>query len=42
VPPTDVLERTLAQLAGDPMAEGEREWPALCRRVERHDPSFLD
>lgn len=40
VPPTDVLERTLEQLLDDTVPEGEREWPALIRRLERQDSSF--
>lgn len=40
MPPQPVLERTLGQLLGDEVPEGEREWPALLRRLDREDPSY--
>lgn len=42
IPQEDVLDRTLEQLLDDTVPEGEREWPALIRRLEREDPSFKD
>lgn len=40
VPPEDVLDRAVAQLIDDTTPEGELEWPALLRRLEREDPGF--
>lgn len=40
VPPPEVLARTREQLLSDDAAEGEREWPALLRRLDRTDASY--
>lgn len=40
VPPEDVLDRAVAQLIDDTTPDGELEWPALRRRLEREDPGF--
>jgi ribulose-5-phosphate 4-epimerase/fuculose-1-phosphate aldolase len=40
IPPEPVLEYSLAQLLGDGTPEGELEWPALLRRLDREDPSY--
>lgn len=40
MPPAEVLERTRAQLADNDVPEGEREWPALLRRLDRIDASY--
>jgi hypothetical protein len=41
LPPEHVLDHTLAQLTGDWEPEGELEWPALLRMLEREEPDFL-
>jgi ribulose-5-phosphate 4-epimerase/fuculose-1-phosphate aldolase len=40
IPPESVLEKSVAQLIDDTTPEGELEWPALIRQLEREDPSF--
>jgi len=43
VPAPEVCEKAARQLteqAGDILAAGEREWPALLRQLDRSDPSF--
>jgi ribulose-5-phosphate 4-epimerase/fuculose-1-phosphate aldolase len=40
IPPEPVLEYSLAQLLGDGTPEGELEWPALLRRLDREDSSY--
>ena len=39
VPPREVLDLAVSQLVDDTAPEGELEWPALLRRLEREDPS---
>lgn len=39
-PPPDVCEKTFRQLTADPEPEGELEWPALLRRLDRLCPDF--
>jgi ribulose-5-phosphate 4-epimerase/fuculose-1-phosphate aldolase len=41
LPSEEVLDHTLAQLTGDWEPEGELEWPALLRMLEREEPEFL-
>ena len=41
LPSEAVLDHTLAQLTGDWEPEGELEWPALLRMLEREEPDFL-
>jgi ribulose-5-phosphate 4-epimerase/fuculose-1-phosphate aldolase len=41
LPSDAVLDHTLAQLTGDWEPEGELEWPALLRMLERDEPDFL-
>lgn len=43
IPPHEVCERAARQfweLQGDILIPGEREWPALMRRLDRTDPSY--
>ncbi|MDX5363492.1 MAG: class II aldolase/adducin family protein [Pseudazoarcus pumilus] len=42
LPSEAVLDHTLAQLTGDWEPEGELEWPALLRMLEREEPDFLN
>jgi ribulose-5-phosphate 4-epimerase/fuculose-1-phosphate aldolase len=39
-PPTSVVEATWHALQQDDLPEGEREWPALLRGLDRIDPGF--
>lgn len=39
-PPAEVLARTAKQLVSDDVPEGEREWPALLRLLDKTDPSY--
>ena len=40
VPPPEVCEKTFRQLTSDPEPEGEAEWPALLRRLDRLCPDY--
>jgi ribulose-5-phosphate 4-epimerase/fuculose-1-phosphate aldolase len=40
MPSAEICERTFTQLTSDEQPEGEREWPALLRRLDRIDPSY--
>ena len=41
VPSPDTCERQAAQFAGNmPRLQGQREWPALLRMLDRLDPSY--
>ena len=41
VPSADTCERQAAQFAGNmPRLQGQREWPALLRLLDRLDPSY--
>lgn len=40
LPPEEVLDHTLAQLTGDWEPEGELEWPALLRMLDREEPDY--
>jgi len=41
VPSADTCERQAAQFAGNmPRLQGQREWPALLRMLDRLDPSY--
>ncbi|WP_205694393.1 class II aldolase/adducin family protein [Crenobacter cavernae] len=40
LPTPEVCEKTFAQLTADPLPEGEREWPALLRRLDRLCPDY--
>ncbi len=45
IPPHDICEKAARQFweqQGDILAPGEREWPALMRQLDRHDPSFRE
>lgn len=39
-PPHEVLEHTLRQLTGDDLPEGEREWPALLRLLDKQGADY--
>ncbi|WP_197457425.1 class II aldolase/adducin family protein [Crenobacter luteus] len=39
-PTPEVCELTFRQLTADPLPEGEREWPALLRRLDRLCPDY--
>lgn len=41
-PPAEVLSRTAQQLLGDDVPEGEREWPALLRLLDKTDSTYRD
>ncbi|WP_431854879.1 class II aldolase/adducin family protein [Azospirillum sp.] len=40
LPPPDVCEKTFRQLTADPEPEGELEWPALLRHLDRVCPDY--
>lgn len=40
MPSAEICQHTFEQLTSDDMPEGEREWPALLRRLDRIDPSY--
>ncbi len=41
VPSRDTCERQAAQFSGNmPRLQGQREWPALLRMLDRLDPSY--
>jgi ribulose-5-phosphate 4-epimerase/fuculose-1-phosphate aldolase len=40
LPSAEVCERTFRQLTSDDLPEGEREWPALLRRLDRLCPDY--
>jgi ribulose-5-phosphate 4-epimerase/fuculose-1-phosphate aldolase len=40
LPEPEVARRAAAQLRADDAPEGEREWPALLRKLDRLDPSY--
>ncbi|WP_029009245.1 class II aldolase/adducin family protein [Azospirillum halopraeferens] len=42
VVPPEVCEKTFRQLTADPEPEGEAEWPALLRRLDRLHPDYKD
>jgi len=42
MPPVEVCERTYQQLLPGDTPEGELEWPALLRKLERQSPGFRD
>lgn len=43
VPPDAVAERTYRQWVGNgEERDGDAEWPALLRRLDRIDPSYRD
>ena len=41
-PPEAVGDLTARQFEGDSMAGGEREWPALLRRLDREEPGYRE
>ena len=40
MPPAEVLSHTARQLVSDDVPEGEREWPALLRMLDQHNPGY--
>ena len=40
LPPAELCEKTFRQLTADPEPEGELEWPALLRRLDRLCPDY--
>jgi hypothetical protein len=42
MPPPEVCELTAQQHEGFKTRLGDREWPAMLRRLDRVDPSYRD